>query len=597
MANNQSNDFSNDVKPPKCLNYSSGFSFVDSEPVSKSVEKLPFEVKLIILQALSNPRDVYTLIRASPIFYQVFRGYKPKILAAAVSQAILPESRPLALLVCKAREKLSAQAVWEQYQTKVKRRRTSKSISDNEVKCRDSCDERNRNFIGDDGSGSDRSIAKEDKMVDEDYASRVASDDDSDYWSYPEDWTYNYLMTIRRECFFFTYNDVSAIWKADVDLRDELVVMKLCRLCCLTDYFVWDYVRYARTQLETPECVELEPAGGRQVTLIPNELSAAEYGRLQRAFLYLELFRYLFGAFKWHRDVMDDSIAPTIRPYNKLYRIFFGWMTGFEQTELLSVSEYLMSDMGRQFDTIEDHAITQIRRAAALRSESEDSKINHDFGEVNIQPQSGHFGCLPFLQKRNRYWHRGCLSEIVDLGLPFYRHFSQLNRPIQLRVLNDYVWSHHHYWSINRHVIHRPWRGPDYGYRAEYRELGKTITAPSTGYEHLYASKKGKITQKVKYNLRQCGYLFWDHVVAPCHIESSNLYNSNNPNKTHDRRQDPSVEERLYGTKITRHDLQEALSPSLSPKEIIDMVENCEKLKVTTTASHGGKRYNDYYRS
>ncbi|MCJ1409908.1 hypothetical protein MMC19_003992 [Ptychographa xylographoides] len=67
-------------------------------------ESLSVELRLMILQQLSSPRDLYRLICTSRACYYTFIGHKTSILAAVIQTAIPREVLPDALAACEASE-------------------------------------------------------------------------------------------------------------------------------------------------------------------------------------------------------------------------------------------------------------------------------------------------------------------------------------------------------------------------------------------------------------------------------------------------------------------------------------------------------------
>ena len=73
-------------------------------------EKLPTEVNLLFCAQQSRPKDLRSLIRASPIHYSIFRDNKRKIYASIGQQAFHSEVSLLACRICDAAEVLKLPA-------------------------------------------------------------------------------------------------------------------------------------------------------------------------------------------------------------------------------------------------------------------------------------------------------------------------------------------------------------------------------------------------------------------------------------------------------------------------------------------------------
>lgn len=536
LTNDQDNDQNTQIKASFGHNSCSSSSPVISRPSPSPIEKLPLELKLFIFQTLYNPRDVYSLIRASPILYQAFQNNKSNILAAAISRVILPENRPLALLVCEAQSELSARALCQKDRETVRKRRVERR----EIKS----------------------------------SSKRGCDSIDDYRRLPDELTYRDLRTARLSSFLSKYSNHGGIWKANINLHDELVAMKLCRLWDFIDHFVYDYVRFARIKSKlNSEYSEDKATNSSKRMIVPNELSFAEYGRLQRAFFRFELSRHVFGG--------SDRYAKSLDAFYDIDMNLGYCMTRFQKFEFLSISEYLVSCMESYFDEIEDYAVTKIRIAASLTSKVNNESRNRENSENGIQGEevtfhSGHFKCLPFFRKKFKGSQKSYMLDILEVGLPFFKHFSQMSRAKQLRVVNNYAWSSKKSWTVP-FGPYALYPSTDHASHAECQNLGETITGPSAGYEYIQSSAVSQITALSKYNLSQCGFDFWDHVNAPDFTDpfGRDIHNSSNLRRRRDRYKDPSVEERLHGTKITCYNLEEALSPSLSGKDIVDLFESC----------------------
>ncbi|MCJ1435883.1 hypothetical protein MMC27_005259 [Xylographa pallens] len=69
---------------------------------SACLESLSIELIPTILQQLDSPAELYRLICASPVFYQVFTRHKSSVLAAVIQIAIPQEVLPDALAACDA---------------------------------------------------------------------------------------------------------------------------------------------------------------------------------------------------------------------------------------------------------------------------------------------------------------------------------------------------------------------------------------------------------------------------------------------------------------------------------------------------------------
>ena len=502
---------------------------------------LPSELSLTILKTVHSPRDLYALIRASPGHYRVFRTYRPEILATVAARVFLPEIRPLALLVCEAQKELSCREVREK----------------------------------------DRKTARERERE-----RREATVDDKHHLNWRiEIYTLIYfcLRQLRTRLFAYSLEDIraSCVARAEDLCNDRAGAVKLCRLWWLIDFFVRDYVDYARSQetrIQRPGYITGKATAAKQerdiqVSIVPAKISPVEYGRLQRAFLHLELSRHLHDG---SDRLYECSFFCMFRPRGSAMA---GCITRFEFEELSSASEFLESRMRCHFDEIEKFAAAaQLKYAAAISTTGNFGSKNSNHGDsengsqffraANKNRSFRHFRYESPIPRDNCYGTSSFASAIVELGLPFYRQFSQMGRAMQLRFIHDFTQLSKHYRpfeSVNEmftcsRSLHWP---------SERQQLRSSVTYPSPGYERIRRLHPGHSKEALSY-LRRCGYLFWDSAAVPECIDGFSLTLKNISIR------DPAVEKLRVLCSMTPESLVDILPPAFTRDAIVEMIERCE---------------------
>ena len=67
-----------------------------------TLESLPNELLVLLLQHVSSPSDLVTLTKASPQCYRIFKSSEGLVLSSVVRNTLLPEILPLAITACEA---------------------------------------------------------------------------------------------------------------------------------------------------------------------------------------------------------------------------------------------------------------------------------------------------------------------------------------------------------------------------------------------------------------------------------------------------------------------------------------------------------------
>ncbi|MCJ1288210.1 hypothetical protein MMC26_007565 [Xylographa opegraphella] len=91
-------------------------------------------------------------------------------------------------------------------------------------------------------------------------------------------------------------------------------------------------------------------------SFISNPLSSTERGRLQRAFLSLELYSHLFHSEPWQDSTFTASEQSSL---------FFDRLPSWQKIELACVHEYLRDRLGNIFDEVENIFVNRVREETA----------------------------------------------------------------------------------------------------------------------------------------------------------------------------------------------------------------------------------------
>ena len=154
------------------------------------------------------------------------------------------------------------------------------------------------------------------------------------------------------------------------------------------------------------------------------DLSESELGRVQRAFIWFEIYRRILGGFD-NRPKDDESLCTLIS--------FHIPMTGAEISELYTVQEYLERLVEEVFYKIEQFAEVRAKEdkeAAAILTFSEEleedslTRVERDFRSSPGFPE-------PYVSVGDMFWNKSRISQsykgsaafLVELGLPFCRKF------------------------------------------------------------------------------------------------------------------------------------------------------------------------------
>ena len=468
-----------------------------------SIEDFSADVNLLILLQLSSPKDLYLIINASPLHYEIFRKNKERIFVAAVKQAIYPEVLPLARRVCRAANTLSVSAC----------------TKDGEL----GETENDENNLAD--------------------------------------------FKRNRVRLFLEFGDGQA---NEASLRDPSVFIPLSRLWNVIDYFVTEYSSQALSKWQHFVDVQKikKPVGNERISGHGQNLSKIEYGRLQRAFCYFELYRRLFGGENYLLWRSGDWGG-----VHKQQRSFVSRLTRSEICELQSVYEYLVARLENIFDNMENFMISRFEVAAKQDDESLGSYI-----PVNLMDLYG----LNLFHSMHKSDQKAVIAFMVELGLPFLRQFFQKSIEKQTAIAVEYtVKQHDNSLGVVLEEARRFSRGLDEKQSAN----NDSLMSASVGYVH-----RGKLPRRLlidtsneeeleDYGLRQTNYFFWDKArlgdgvnydVVDFRQRSSLLPNPRN------RQHEKSVTDRLDNLEVRHDAFVNALPEDLDEDDMIEEIKGYE---------------------
>ena len=371
-------------------------------------ESLPSELKHSVLSYLDSPQDFYYLIRASPAYFRIFRCDEEHYLYKALKRSTHEFNLLLAVRVLKA-GKISVEPPTEQrphlhfvspggisrqkwIQRHVWRHQNEAEEYEGDDSLTESCLA---------GEGEKLSGEKREEEEEEDAEARK-----------------------RRE---------------DAEARERPVgklerLRQLSRMWRLTDYFIGDYSQKALRHIKR---FRLESSSGKSQIgpqdspeMFRHGISRVEYDRMQRAFLYFELYRRLFGGLDPYVSLEERRTEGRI-DHTDGERSDFGWLIAFsENVELNSVYDYIAARMGRVFGRVRSYV--NDRLDAIDRNSARDAFKD---GNENVSTE-GERLLLSRLQKFLEDTELQCpatVAFLVECGLPFCRRFFSM--PVSKQAL------------------------------------------------------------------------------------------------------------------------------------------------------------------
>ena len=322
-------------------------------------KRLPMEININILSYIGSPRELYHLIRASRFFYQLFYSDQKKYLLFALRRSYNPANLILGIRILKAgRLLLSPSSL-------------GKPDQDEEFEMPD---------------GFNR-----------------------------EDWVLKHIGEHEKEMYSdVPENPLSGGVVEEEQSKNITRLYQLCRLWRIVDYFIEDYSRQILRHMKRIRLYLIN--GTNQIALMHKEaihrysLSRVEYDRIQRAFLYFELHRRLFGGQK--------PYIYRMRSVNIARAALDCMLLSHERAQLVSIYEYLTRRMAQIFKNIKVYIL---RRKEIM-------------GENGMCRQE--YFVFYLLQKhleRVNIQRSDTLAFLTELGLPFCRRFFSM--PVSQQTL------------------------------------------------------------------------------------------------------------------------------------------------------------------
>lgn len=315
----------------------------------------------------------------------------------------------------------------------------------------------------------------------------------------------------------------------DRSLRDMSLLRSLYKLWWTVDYFMSRFERdalsFAAQNLPLWDDRRME------------EATKSERGRLQRAFLRLEIFRRIQPAtLQSSAHLVPDQYHMPNRERDGV-RNFLRWFQPWEREEILSAQEFLFGFAKNLLSELENHIVCETGRWAREMA-------------VKTWPLQGSFEVEPLgdlewefdTHLLNIFAHgERRLSYLVARGLPFLRWLSNLTTRRQISVIN------HHYSSrCSTSVLETLHHNFDVFMRIDARQNWQTATragissAPNEGWlwaqrndlvigqkylDQIYELRRSRDNQLLytyaleqtgpnhllcRRTLRQMGFVFWD---------------------------------------------------------------------------------------
>ena len=308
-------------------------------------------------------------------------------------------------------------------------------------------------------------------------------------------------------------------------------------------------------------------------------LSVTEQGRLQRAFFRYETYRKLFA------PGADESPLVHQLPGTAFPRMFLKLFPSWEREEIACVHEYLVEEMRRQLDEVEDRFVENLQMAALGDGSSSPTSRHKDAGENGTTPSSPDYHQPPYSWRRRLsyhcldmflYSHRRASSKhqiklMAAFGLPFLQRLFALDTKDRMEMFLTYATAT--YGPCLDEVVDSARFGPVYdGITPTPDVSSHTDTLHSSSIGWLWRSKS---KSRVRYlncapqdtALRAMGYIFWDQD----RLQEAGILDRPKdemepitwPNAGYGRL---TVEERLEGVPLRNSALEEQFSHRKTPE-------------------------------
>ena len=448
-------------------------------------ELLPLEVNVHILSFVDSPRELYRLIRASRFLFQLFCYDREKYLSSALRQCFDRANLMVALRILKAGRLLL-------------------SFSSSEP-----CVE----FKTPEGSGRADWIMKHIRV----HAKETGSD-------LPE----NPLSTLQidiEEGKKEKKKKVDGRKKGEVseaDLTDYCTRLgQLCRLWGIIDYFIRDYSQQVLGQANRIRLPLVNETSRRSAlsdeAIYKYGLSRVEYDRMQRAFLYFELYRRLFGGQEPYisPEESEDDIGDVNTEQSNFSMIL---LFSHEITELASVYEYLARRMAQVFVHVEAYTNGRmdIVEEESLRCNGGGSAARPDDVDGDVIEKSMKEGRL--IRRLRSLLEDGdlrrpeTLAFLVEFGLPFCKRFFFMPVARQASIIYRYRSDVRHP-SLAHTLMLTVAEGEEDPKYEKLRNPPRFRTG-SIGWKTWQNQPEGSACDRdiyrAQYGLGLIGYFFWD---------------------------------------------------------------------------------------
>ena len=309
---------------------------------------------------------------------------------------------------------------------------------------------------------------------------------------------------------------------------------KLCKLWNIVDYFIKDYSQQILRQTKRIHLPLVNGTGRIGVlddkAIYKYGLSRVEYDRMQRAFLYFELYRRLYGGQEPYItfEESNEDIGCANMEQDEFGRMLY-W---HENTELSLVYEYLARRMAQVFVIVEAyasrrmaHVFVTVEKYTNRRMDivEEESLCHNDRGSAarlsddgdDVMESSMKEGRLikrlRMLLKDGDLSRPETLAYLLEFGLPFCRRFFLMPVSRQASIIHRYRAESRQASLAHTLMLTVP-DGEDYKYQ-RLQDPPRFRTG-SVGWrvwrKQFEESLPSRDMYRGQYGLGLLGYFFWD---------------------------------------------------------------------------------------
>ena len=458
-------------------------------------ERLPLEISRFVLSHVDSPQDFYSLICASPICFRIFCCDKEYYLSTVLHQCYGRANLILGLRILKAGKILvnppTQQKPYLQFETPDGTDRpewiakhVGRHIKETRLNLHE--DPLSEPCIAEAGERT-----KEEEQQERQSARKSAE---------PQEKPVEKSTRLRQ----------------------------LCRLWRLVDYFIEDYSRQATKHVKrirlnsASEKVQISPLDSWAI--FRHGLSRQEYNRIQRAFLYFELYRRLYSGLEPYISPEEEN-DEGIGDINTEQAQFSALLTGCENVELGSVHDHLAMRMGQVFRRVWNYVDSRrdvIDGASALNANGDGKN------DIVREKELRLLWRLQALFDDTDLKSPETAAFLVEFGLPFCQRFFSMPVSKQASIIHRcrvsqrhsslaHViimerpdWGGTHFedkYGNDKHPSHFP-RANSYGWNSWWALDSDPTSDPDT--EPGPSSDFTQHSSKAIYGLGLTGYFFWD---------------------------------------------------------------------------------------